>query len=135
MKKNEIDEFNKHLFPINILIGIVVLIVLLILGKYDWALGYLLGSTFSYLIHFMHSQNAKNFASDSPRPKLSAFLSSSLRLLLSMICLFIAFLVPGIDLIATFIGLVVIKVVIFILSIVREIIDEKNRKVGEEKSQ
>ena len=125
----EIDEFNRKIVPINGVILLVVLIVLLILQKYTWLFGYLLGSVTSYITYLMHVNNVKKIDSDIHHPKRNAFGSSLLRLSISAIALLIAFFVEMIDIFATFIGLVVIKVVIMITGILIEVI--KNKREGE----
>lgn len=125
----EIKEFSKKIILINLIILLVVLIVLLILGKYSYALGYCLGSITSYITYLMHVNNVKQIGDSIHHPKRNAFAAVSLRLAISATALLIAFFVKMIDIIATFIGLLVIKVVILIAGIILEVI--KNKREGE----
>ena len=78
----------------------------------------------------MHVHHASEFGGKSKHPFISAMTSTSLRLLISAIGLLIALFVDSINIYATFIGLIVIKLVIFVLSIFK---DRKNeKKVGGE---
>ena len=119
----EISEFNKKLIPINGIIFFVVLIVLLVLQKYTWVLGYLLGSVTSYITYFMHVNHAVRFSENSGVKQSVS--SSMLRTLVSVIPLLIAFFVDFIDIFATFIGLLIIKFSIFIIGFCF-----KNKKEG-----
>jgi F0F1-type ATP synthase assembly protein I len=122
---NEIKEFNKKILPINIIVLFIVLIVLLILQKYTWLLGYLLGSLTSYITYLMHVNNVKQIDGNIRHPQRNAFSKAILRLSISAIALLIALFVEMIDIIATFIGLLVIKVIILFTAIILEVIKSK----------
>ena len=118
--KNDIKAFSKTIIFINLIILIVVSIVLLILGEYNWLLGYLLGSITSYITFLMHASSA----STKTKAKQIAF-AAGIRTLISAACLCIAFFVSFIDLIATFIGLLVIKVTILVFSFITNLKKDK----------
>lgn len=120
--KNDIKAFSKTIIFVNLIILIVVSIVLLILGEYDWLLGYLLGSITSYITFLMHASSA----STKTKTKQIAF-AAGIRILISAASLCIAFFVSFIDLIATFVGLLVIKATILIVSFITNL---KYRKGG-----
>ena len=97
---------------------IICILVLLILQKYSWALGYLLGALVSDITFIMHAFNVSKFGVKSINPVKSSVSSTLLRTLISAVALLIAFFVDFFDIFATFIGLVVIKIVIIITSLI-----------------
>ena len=113
---NEIKEFSKKVIFLSIILSLITLIVLLIIRKNSLALGILLGSITSYITFLMHGNNIKRFGHDIKHPSKNAFAHSLLRLAISATALLIAFLLEWINIIATFIGLMIIKVVILIVS-------------------
>lgn len=113
---NEIKEFSKKILLINTIIAVVVTIVLLIIKKYSWALGILLGSIASDITFLMHVKNTERLGIDIKHPERNAFANSILRLVVSAVALLIAFFISWINIIATFIGMMIIKVVILIVS-------------------
>lgn len=113
MKTNEIKVFTKKIIIINVIILFIVSIVLLVLQKYSYLLGYILGAVTSYITFLMHASAAEN------KTKVKEIVASSvLRTLIGAVALTISFLVSFIDLIATFIGLLVIKITILIFSFI-----------------
>jgi 4-hydroxybenzoate polyprenyltransferase len=110
------------------LIGVVVL---LILRKYSWTFGYLLGSVTADITFIMHANNVSKVGITNTNPTKSSISSSIFRMLISAMSLFIAFLIEGIDIYATFVGLVLIKVVIIIVSFVFEKKNSKEYKGGD----
>lgn len=126
---SEIEEFSKKVLLINTIISMILIIVLLITLKYSWALGILLGSTSATITFLMHVKNTKRLGIDIKHPTRNAFANSILRLSVSALALLIAFFIPWINIIATFIGLMIIKVVIFIVSF---LIGNREKKEGED---
>jgi F0F1-type ATP synthase assembly protein I len=123
MKNQEIKLFSKKVIVANLIILVLASIVLLILKKYSWLIGYIIGSVTSYITYFMHVNHAIKFSENSgAKQSLSA---SVLRTLVSAIALLIAFFVDFIDIFATFIGLLIIKFSIFIIGFCF-----KNKKEG-----
>ena len=123
MKNQEIKLFSKKVIVVNLIILVLVSIVLLILKKYSWLIGYILGSVTSYITYFMHVNHAVKFSENSGVKQSVS--SSLLRTLVSAISLLIAFFVDFIDIFATFIGLLIIKFSIFIIGFCF-----KNKKEG-----
>lgn len=118
MRKNEIKPFVKVVILINAMITLVSVIVLLLLQKYSWATGYLLGSVAANITFIMHAYNVSKFGIKSLNPIKSSVSSTLLRTFISAGVLFIAFVTDFMDIFATFIGLVVIKIVIIITSLI-----------------
>ena len=118
MKNNKFRPFVKTVILVNTIIMLISIIVLLILQKYSWALGYLLGALVSDITFIMHAFNVSKFGVKSINPVKSSVSSTLLRTLISAVALLIAFTVDFIDIFATFIGLVVIKIVIIITSLI-----------------
>ena len=123
MKNQEIKLFSKKVIVVNLIILVLASIVLLILNKYSWLIGYILGSVTSYITYFMHVNHAVKFSENSGVKQSVS--SSLLRTLVSAISLLIAFFVDFIDIFATFIGLLIIKFSIFIIGFCF-----KNKKEG-----
>jgi hypothetical protein len=113
MKTNNIKSFSKSVIIINLSILVVVSIVLLILGLYSWLIGYILGSITSYITFLMHANSASNNSSVR-----HIFIGAGIRILISAIPLALCLFVDFINIIAVFIGLIVIKVTILILGFI-----------------
>ena len=128
MKNNQMKRFVKLVVFANTIIMLLGIIVLLILQKYSWAIGYLLGSIVSSVTFIMHAYNVSKFGVKLINPIKSSVSSTFFRTLISSGALFIAFMVEFIDIFATFIGLVVIKIVIIITSLI--IFRNDNQKEG-----
>lgn len=109
MKTNNIKSFSKIVIIINLAILVVVSTVLLILEKYSWLLGYVLGSITSYITFLMHANSANNNSSVR-----HIFIGAGIRILISAIPLTLCLFVEFINIIAVFIGLIVIKLTILI---------------------
>ena len=118
MKNNEFRSFVKIVILVNTIIMIIGIIVLLILQKHSWAIGYLLGTIVSNVTFIMHSFNVSKFGVKSINPVKSSVASTLLRTSISALALLVAFMVDFIDIFATFIGLLVIKIVIIITSLI-----------------
>ena len=118
MKNNQFKQFVKLVIFANTIIMLVGIIVLFILQKYSWATGYLLGSVVSNITFIMHAFNVSKFGVKFINPIKSSVSSTLFRTLISAGALFIAFMVESIDIFATFVGLVVIKIVIIITSLI-----------------
>ncbi len=65
MKNQEIKLFSKKVIVVNLIILVLASIVLLILKKYSWLIGYILGSVTSYITYFMHVNHAVRFSENS----------------------------------------------------------------------
>ena len=118
MKNNEIRPFVKKVIFVNTIIMLITIMVLLILQKYSWAIGYLLGTIVSNITFIMHAFNVSKFGVKFVNPVKSSVSSTLFRTLISASALLIAFMVDFIDIFATFVGLVVIKIVIIITSLI-----------------
>lgn len=130
---NEIKKFGLIFMPINWVICITVTAILYFGFNKSWGLGYLLGSLTSYLTFGLHMKNANDYGSKGANAYMQAFTNSGVRFLISAAMLLIAFFLNDeFNLIATFIGMMVIKVLLFVFSIIREIIIKKKSKGGEE---
>ena len=129
MKNNDMKKLVKTIISVNSLVMLIALAVLFILRKYSWCFGYLLGTLTANMTFIMHAYNVSKVGNSYSNPVKSSVSSSLFRTLISAISLLIAFLVEGIDIYATFIGLVVIKVVIIIVSLIVE--KNKNNKEQE----
>ena len=129
MKNNDMKKLVKTIISVNSLVMLIALAVLFILRKYSWCFGYLLGTLTANMTFIMHAYNVSKVGNSYSNPVKSSVSSSLFRTLISAISLLIAFLVEGIDIYATFIGLVVIKVVIIIVSLIVE--KNKNNKKQE----
>ncbi len=127
MRKNDFKPFVKTIILINTIIMIVCVMVLLILKKYSWAVGYCLGSIVSNITFIMHAFNVSKFGVKSLNPVKSSVSSTLLRTFISACALLIALFVDFIDIFATFIGLVVIKIVIIITTFI--IFKEDGKKI------
>ena len=127
---DNLEKFKKIIISISFIISAVVAIILLICKKYSWSLGILLGSIISIITFLMHVKNIDRFGSDIKHPERNAFANSILRLGVSAIGLLIAFFISWIDIIATFIGLMIIKVVILIVPFVMD--TKRIKKEGED---
>ena len=127
MRKNDIKPFVKTIILINTIIMIVCVIVLLILQEYSWAMGYCLGAVVSNITFIMHAFNVSKFGVKSLNPVKSSVSSTLLRTCISACALLIALFVDFIDIFATFIGLVVIKMVIIITTFI--IFKEDGQKI------
>ena len=125
MKNKEIKRLVKSVLIVNFIIMLIGLVVLLLIQKYSWMFGYLLGSVTADITFIMHANNVSKVGISNTNPTKSSISSSVFRMLLSALSLLVAFLVEGIDIYATFVGLVVIKVVIIIVSL---IVEHKNNK-------
>lgn len=129
MKDDDIKSFARLVLKINTGLLVVGLSILLLLGKYTHAIGLLLGMITSCITFLMHVANANKMGVSITKPVKNAIANTLLRLFVSSIAIAVALLVSWIDLIWTFIGLIVIKVVMIVTSFVVEI--KKNRKGGE----
>ncbi len=119
--------------PINWVICLIVTLVLYFVVSESWGLGYLLGSLTSYLTFGLHMKDANDYGSKSANAYMHAFTNGGVRLLISAAMLLIAFLLNDeFNLIATFIGMMVLKVLLLGFSIIREIINNKKQKGGED---
>ena len=118
MRKNDIKPFVKTIILINTIIMIVCVMVLLTLQKYSWAIGYCLGSVVANITFIMHAFNVSKFGVKSLNPVKSSVSSTLLRTCISACALLIALFVDFIDIFATFVGLVVIKIVIIIATFI-----------------
>lgn len=127
---NELHQFKNKILLITSIISIICVVVLLIIKKYSWSLGILLGFIVSNITFVMHVKNVDNFGNDIKHPGRNAFIGSISRLGVSAIGLLIAFFIPWIDIIATFIGLMIIKAVILVLPFI--IGNERVKKEGED---
>lgn len=118
MKNQEINQFVKKILIINLLITGITITVLLILRLNSWAIGYVLGFLTSCLTFIMHAHNVKKMGVSINRPMKNAIAGTMLRLFISAISLLIALFVSWINLFATFIGLIIIKIIVIIVSFV-----------------
>ena len=123
---NLIKEFSKKVIFISSILSFLTILALLIISKYSWALGIFLGSVTSYLTFIMHGNNINRLRYDIKHPSKNSFGHSLLRLGISAVALLIAFLLEWIDIIATFIGLMIIKVVILFVSVISDMKKVKN---------
>ena len=128
MKNKEIKRLVKSVLIVNFIIMLIGLVVLLLIQKYSWAFGYLLGSVTADITFIMHANNVSKVGITNTNPTKSSISSSIFRMLISALSLLVAFLVEGIDIYATFVGLVLIKVVIIIVSLIVEKKDNKDMK-------
>ena len=128
MINKEIKSFVKVVLFINLIVLLATSLVLLILSKYSLLLGYLLGSIVSNLTFIMHAYHVSNLENGGKHPFISAMTSTALRLLISAGALAIALFVDVFNIYATFAGLLTIKLIIFIVSI---ILEKKNKKLKE----
>ena len=131
MRHKEIKSFVRVVIFINLLTLLITSIVLLIIGNYSLVLGYLLGSIISNLTFLMHAYHVSNLENGGKHPFISAMTSTALRLLISAGTLAIALFVDMFNLYATFAGLLTIKLIIFIVSIILEKKKEKLKEGGE----
>ena len=130
MRDKEMKRLVKKVLLTNSIVMLIALVVLLILKKYSWVFGYLLGTVTANLTFVMHAYNVSKVGNSYINPVKSSISSSVFRTLISALSLLIAFLIEGIDIYATFIGLVVIKVVIIIVSLVSEKNNNKMKPEG-----
>ena len=130
MRDKEMKRLVKKVLLTNSVVMLIALVVLLILKKYSWVFGYLLGTITANLTFVMHAYNVSKVGNSYINPVKSSISSSVFRTLISALSLLIAFLIEGIDIYATFIGLVVIKVVIIIVSLVSEKNNNKMKPEG-----
>lgn len=114
----EVKKFSKIILITNVIILAVCFIVLLILGLYSYAFGYLLGSITSYVTYLMHANSVNNLNDDTKNPSKKSFASSMLRFFISAVVLAITLFVNFIDIVWTFIGLMVIKLTIVIVGFI-----------------
>lgn len=129
MKTSEIKIFSKNIIYINLIILIIVSLVILILGKYSILFGYILGALTSYITFLMHAYAAENKTNTK-----EIIGSVVIRTLISAISLLISLFVSFIDMIATFIGLLVIKLTILIYSFVTNLKYGKGGNIEENES-
>ena len=115
MINNEIRKFSKLVLIFNLFILFICSIVLLIIQKYSWLIGYILGSVTSYITYLMHAHYADKFGNNYKSSTKQSVTNALLRIFISALVLFIALFVDFIDIIATFIGLIVIKLTIFFI--------------------
>lgn len=114
--------------PINWVICLIVTLILYFLVSHSWGLGYLLGSLTSYLTFGLHMKSVNDYGSKSANAYMHSFTNGGVRFLVSAAMLLIAFLLNDeFNLIATFIGMMVIKVLLLGFSIIREI---RNKQKG-----
>ena len=122
--------------PINWLICLIVTLILYFVVNESWGLGYLLGSLTSYLTFGLHMKSVNDYGSKQANAYMHAFTNGGVRLLVSAAILMVAFFLNDeFNLIATFIGMMVIKVLLLIFSISRGIIKNKKRNEGGEQSE
>ena len=131
MKNNNMRKLVKTIIVINSIVMLIALAVLLILRKYSWCFGCLLGTITANITFVMHAYNVSKVGNSYSNPVKSSVSSSLFRTLISAISLLIAFFVEGIDIYATFIGLVVIKVVIIIVSLIVKDKDDEKHEGGD----
>ena len=131
MKNKAMKRLVKSVVFVNSIVMLIVIVVLLILRKYSWALGYLLGSITADITFIMHANNVSKVGVSTNNITKSSISSSLFRMLISALSLLIAFLINGIDIYATFIGLVTIKVVIIIVSFIVEKKNNEDLKGGD----
>ena len=125
MKTDNIKSFSKNIIIINLIILVIVSLILLILGKYSWLFGYLLGSITSYITYLMHANSAANNTSVK-----QTYIGAGIRILISALPLVLCLFVDFIDIIAVFIGLLVIKGTILVYGFITNM---KFLKGGEKK--
>ena len=130
MRDKEMKRLVKKVLLTNSVVMLIALVVLLILKKYSWVFGYLLGTITANLTFVMHAYNVSKVGNSYINPVKSSISSAVFRTLISALSLLVAFLIEGIDIYATFIGLVVIKVVIIIVSLVSEKNNNKMKPEG-----
>ena len=130
MRDKEMKRLVKKVLLTNSVVMLIALVVLLILKKYSWVFGYLLGTVTANLTFVMHAYNVSKVGNSYINPVKSSISSAVFRTLISALSLLVAFLIEGIDIYATFIGLVVIKVVIIIVSLVSEKNNNKMKPEG-----
>ena len=118
MKNQEINLFVRKSLTINAVIALGLTIILIIIGLYEWTLGYILGFITSCLTFIMHARNVEKMGVCIERPMKNALSSTMFRLFISAISLFIALMISWIDIMGTFIGLVIIKIVVIIVPLV-----------------
>lgn len=128
MKDNEIKLFRNKILLINVVILLVTIIMLLILRKYSWIIGYLLGSITSYITFSIHVNSVSKVGKTDKNERKRSIASALFRFLISAACLSIALFIGWINIIATFIGLLVIKLTIIVYGFITEI--KKERKGG-----
>jgi hypothetical protein len=80
----------------------------------------------------MHANHVNNLGSNGKHPFISAITSTGIRLLVSALALLLALFIDVFNIYATFIGLLTIKLIIFIVSIVLEKNKKKNISKGGE---
>ena len=115
MENNEIKIFSKKVLTINLIILIVVSFALLLMQQYSWVIGYVLGSITSYITYLMHVNNVDKMCLNKKSPVKSSVASALLRFCISALCLAIGVFVEWVNIYATFIGLLVIKLTIYVL--------------------
>ncbi len=115
MKNLEIRLFTKKVITVNLIMFVISSILLLIFQKYSWLIGYILGSVTSYITYFMHVYHASKFGEKTNSSAKQSLSSSLLRIFVSAVALCVALFVDFIDIIATFIGLLIIKFSIIII--------------------
>ena len=130
MRDKEMKRLVKKVLLTNSIVMLIALVVLLILKKYSWVFGYLLGTVTANLTFVMHAYNVSKVGNSYINPVKSSISSAVFRTLISALSLLVAFLIEGIDIYATFIGLVAIKVVIIIVSLVSEKNNNKMKPEG-----
>lgn len=121
MKNKETKTFSKLIILINVILLLVVSIFLLILQKYSWVIGYLIGTITSYITYLMHVNNVNKLGVNTKNPVRNSISSALLRLLISAVVLLVSVYVNWINLYATFIGLLVIKLTILVVGFIMEI--------------
>lgn len=121
MKNKDTKTFSKLIILINVILLLVVSIFLLILQKYSWVIGYLIGTITSYITYLMHVNNVNKLGVNTKNPVRNSIGSALLRLLISAVVLLISVYVNWINLYATFIGLLVIKLTIVVVGFIMEI--------------
>lgn len=117
MRNQPINIFVRKVLIINAIVALIACLAFSIFQLYDWSLGYLLGFMTSCLTLIMHAHNVKKVGFSVNSPKKNAMFSTLLRLLVSALSLFIALIVSWIDILATFIGLIVIKIIVIVVSL------------------
>ena len=93
MKNKEINRLVKSVIFVNSIIMLIGVVVLLILRKYSWTFGYLLGSVTADITFIMHANNVSKVGITNTNPTKSSISSSIFRMLISAISLLIAFLI------------------------------------------
>ena len=129
MKNNDTKRFTNLVLLVNVIILTIVSIVLLLLQQYSLVIGYAMGSITSYITYLMHVNNINKLDINTKNPVKKTVASALLRFFISAIVLLVALYVNWINLYATFIGLLVIKLTIIICGFIMEIRKNKGGNI------